>query len=228
MTDKIVKGPARAHDRAVARSRGKPAPKKKKPPGGARDAILAAAERRLTRDGPSALRLQDVAADAGVTHPNVLHHFGSREGLVAAVVERAVGALEDDLVRAVQAPGAPDGSAMLDRVFETLAERGHARLLAWLLLSGYEPLRSERTREQWRAIIDATHAARVAASPGGPPSREDTAFTVVLSALAIFGQAIAGRSTLEMAGLGGGAEVGRRFRAWLGGVLGEHLGASRR
>ncbi|MGH7329781.1 MAG: TetR/AcrR family transcriptional regulator, partial [Polyangiaceae bacterium] len=48
----------------------------------ARKLILDATERRLVRVGPSGIRLQEVAKDAGVSHPTVLHHFGSRELLV--------------------------------------------------------------------------------------------------------------------------------------------------
>src|SRR6478736_553059 len=55
----------------------------------ARAAILEATEKRLVHVGPSGIRLQEVAADAGVSHPTVLHHFGSREALVQAVIVRA-------------------------------------------------------------------------------------------------------------------------------------------
>ena len=65
----------------------------------ARQEILEAAERRLAQSGPQGLRLQDVAADVGISHPAVLHHFGSREALVHAVIERAIVKLQEDLVR---------------------------------------------------------------------------------------------------------------------------------
>src|SRR5215469_16716839 len=108
-------------------------------PGRARDAILEAAERRLREAGPGAIRLQDVAAEVGVSHPAVLHHFGSREGLVRAVVSRAIAKLQDDLASALAAQferGRPDGADLFERVFAVLFDEGHARLLAWLLLSG--------------------------------------------------------------------------------------------
>jgi len=38
--------------------------------------ILDAAEERLANGGPEALRLQDIAADVGISHPAILHHFG--------------------------------------------------------------------------------------------------------------------------------------------------------
>jgi AcrR family transcriptional regulator len=194
-----------------------------------RGAILDAAEKRLREAGPGAIRLQDVAAEVGISHPAILHHFGSREGLVQAVVDRAIRALQDDLVRAIgkQLEGAaPDGAALFERVFEVLFERGHARVLAWLLLSGHDPFASEALREGWERIAQATHAVRVAgARPGVAHSLEDTRFTIVLSALALFGEAIAGPATFDVAGFGRSAAVGRRFRKWLAALLGEHLAA---
>jgi AcrR family transcriptional regulator len=191
----------------------------------AREAILTAAERRLMADGPAALRLQELAAEVGISHPAILHHFGCREGLVKAVVERAVRKLQGELVQAFTANGPPSGVTLLDRVYETLATRGHARLMAWLLLSGYEPLDGTEVRAQWRNIIDVTHAARTLASTGRTPPREDTAFTVVLSALAILGQALAGPSAFQAAGLGRGRRAQARFRGWLAGLLTGHLEA---
>ena len=55
--------------------------------------ILDAAEASMKAGGPAALRLQDVARAAGVSHPTILHHFGSREGLVRALNLRSLEAL---------------------------------------------------------------------------------------------------------------------------------------
>ena len=49
-------------------------------------------------DGPAGLRLQDVARAAGVSHPTILHHFGSREGLVRALNQRSVEALRNSVL----------------------------------------------------------------------------------------------------------------------------------
>ena len=53
----------------------------------ARELILEAAESQLSRFGPDSLRLKQLAADVGMSHPAILHHFGSRDGLVRAVVD---------------------------------------------------------------------------------------------------------------------------------------------
>ena len=190
----------------------------------AREEILTAAEARLIAGGPAGLRLQELAAEMGVSHPAILHHFGSREGLVSAVVQRAIGNLQQDLMAAIAGAGPRyDGVPLLDRVYEMLATHGHARLMAWLLLSGYEPLDGPEVRAGWKKIIDMTHAARVATTKDNSLSREDTAFTVVLSALAVFGQAIAGPTTFAAAGLGRSAKAQAQVRAWLSARLGEHL-----
>lgn len=201
------------------------APRQRRSAEDARREILDAAERRLVDAGPAALRLQDIAADVGISHPTVLHHFGSREALVQAVVERAIHGLEQDLLRALVASTADTdhGVALLDRVFDTLAARGHARLLAWLILSGHAPLGAAASAN-WAAIAEVTHAERLRRSSAArPPSFEDTRFTIVLSALALFGQAIAGPPTFVSAGLGDDPSTPTRFRHWLAGVLHAHL-----
>jgi TetR/AcrR family transcriptional regulator, repressor for neighboring sulfatase len=193
----------------------------------ARHEILEAAERRLAQSGPQGLRLQDVAADVGISHPAVLHHFGSREGLVHAVIEQAIVKLQEDLVRSLSATpqgDKPDTAALFERVFETLFDRGYGRLMAWLLLSGYDPF-DETARANWARIGEVAHAVRMKRLKGKrkPPPFEDTMFAVVLSALVLFGQSVAGTSTMRAAGLGADPTVGRRFRAWLAALLAKHM-----
>jgi AcrR family transcriptional regulator len=191
---------------------------------GARDEILAAAERHLVAHGPAGLRLQELAAEVGVSHPAILHHFGSREGLVNAVVERAVGKLQHDLIAAIAGSGDQyAGVALFDRVHRTLATHGHARLMAWLLLEGYEPLDSPDIRAQWNKIIDSTHAARTMATKNPDLPREDTAFTVMLTALATFAQALGGPALFHAGGLGKTQRVQTQFRSWLSDMIGQHM-----
>ncbi|MGX6448175.1 TetR/AcrR family transcriptional regulator, partial [Patulibacter sp. S7RM1-6] len=52
--------------------------------------ILAAAAALIRRGGVRDLRVQAVAADAGVSTPLVYHYFGNREGLVRAALAAAV------------------------------------------------------------------------------------------------------------------------------------------
>ena len=59
-----------------------------KSPEQARDAILDAAEELMVEVGPAGLRISAVAKKAGMAHPNIIHHFGSRDGLVNALADR--------------------------------------------------------------------------------------------------------------------------------------------
>lgn len=54
------------------------------------DAVLSLHEQRFSADIP----LADVAAEAGVSVQTVLRHFGSRDGLIGAAVERATAEVE--------------------------------------------------------------------------------------------------------------------------------------
>lgn len=64
-----------------------PAPETRRPD--RREAILAAAARLIARRGVRGLRVEEVAAEAGVSPPLLYYHFGSRAGLVRAALEHA-------------------------------------------------------------------------------------------------------------------------------------------
>jgi len=191
----------------------------------ARELILDATEKRLVVAGPSGIRLQEVAADAGVSHPTVLHHFGSRAELVKAVITRSMNAINARLVEAIQASAGDDAQleGLLDNVAAALEESGHARVVLWLALEGH---RIDAAEARLADVVDAAHALRLARRPTAPkPSRDDTARTVVLAALALVGGAVLGEAMLENAGLGVDPREPKRFRGWLARVLIEHLDA---
>src|SRR4029077_12509391 len=98
---------------AVKRSRRRPEE--------ARRLILDSARKLIARTGPEGLRLQEIAAAAGISHPLILHHFGSREGLVRALTQQAVTELRDRLLAAL---GSTEYSLeqQLDRVFDAFRE----------------------------------------------------------------------------------------------------------
>jgi AcrR family transcriptional regulator len=182
----------------------------------ARNRILDAAEAQLHQSGPAGLRLQAIGAELGISHSTILHHFGSRDALVDAVVERGLRALETDLLQAMGAePG--DRTDVLSRVFEVLDGGGHARLLAWLMLSAPkgEAIGSEQGLKR---IAEAVHAARVA--NGHDADVADTENVVLLAALALFADAIAGPSMRRSLGVG---PDGSPFRAWFSEVLAARL-----
>jgi AcrR family transcriptional regulator len=207
------------------RSRGpSPRSRPRRTAAAARRAILAAAERRLVAGGPEAIRLQDIARDVGVSHPAVLHHFGSRENLVEALAEHAIRGLEEELLRVVRGrPGHRDRlpvrvervADMLERTSRVLAERRYARLLAWLVLSGRE-LRVVAGR--FAEFPQAVHAARIrrrGAEGRGPVALESTRFGVATTMLTLLGEALFGRLVRLAVGLADDPSTRRRFRRWM-------------
>ena len=189
----------------------------------ARERILDAAERALAEVGPEGLRLTELATQLGVSHPAILHHFGSREGLVAAVVARALGKLDRELGDAIA--DRRDAEGLLERVAEFLAERGNARTVAWLVLSGraqglaQRPARA-RSATPLRRLIELLHARRQGTAPEREIELEDTLFRAQLSMFALLGETIFGDAIRRATGDTRGPAGSRDFRQRLARLLG--------
>lgn len=81
-------------------------------PADARERLIAAAIELIGRDGVRATTVRHVAEVAGVSGPLVLHHFGSKEGLVAAC-DQAVIAVIDDAMATLKNTGGDGALAQL-------------------------------------------------------------------------------------------------------------------
>jgi AcrR family transcriptional regulator len=67
-----------------------------------RAALLQAVIESIARHGLGARSLRDLAADAGTSHRMLIHHFGSREGLLVAIVSE-VEAQQREMLRSLPA-----------------------------------------------------------------------------------------------------------------------------
>jgi len=207
----------------------KPAGKRiRRPAEEARRLILDAAEVRLAAQGPEGIRLQDIARDVGISHPAILHHFESREGLVRALIARTSKQLREKLLAALEGKNGDtlEANELIENVFEALSDRGTARLLSWMMLTGRR-IEGTASRAMMVDIATELHALRTAeaAAAGHPaPAREDTLFMAMLTTSAAFGDAIIGRQLAEEAGLD--QEGITRFRRWLAKLLNDHAAAS--
>jgi len=74
-----------------------------------RTRLLKAAVRVFDRKGYSAASVREVAEMAGVTKPAVYYHFGSKEGLLIAILEQAKREADTALARAVARTGTARG-----------------------------------------------------------------------------------------------------------------------
>ena len=189
----------------------------------ARRLILATAQALIARTGPEGLRLQDIAAEAGISHPLILHHFKSRAGLVRALTRQTAAEFKDRLVAALAQPELTT-EALIDRVFDAFAG-GLAQRLAWLAIMDPEGMDPEGEADEpatvQSEIAETLHMRRLAAAPPGREvTREDTQWLMHLVAIAAFGEAMHGVRLRH--GLGCDEGETRRFRAWFAALIREH------
>jgi AcrR family transcriptional regulator len=106
-------------------------------PEAARDNILAASEAILTEAGPQDLKLTEVARHAAVSAATVLHHFGSIDGVQAALMESMVRKLVARIV-AITESGSDQALGIEADIalFDAFEAAGAAKLAAWLVMTG--------------------------------------------------------------------------------------------
>lgn len=163
-------------------------------PEDARDNILAGAEKLLLARGPIALKLADVATTAGVANASVLHHFGSIDGLHAALMERMVGQLIADVMAIADQGGERDDQqeAVFQALFDVFETRGAARLAAWLELTG-EWRRMTHIRDAVRTVV----LKRASFGDVNPRQAEDL---VLISVTLAMGAGLFGHALAELVG----------------------------
>uniref|UniRef100_B0SXL3 Transcriptional regulator, TetR family n=1 Tax=Caulobacter sp. (strain K31) TaxID=366602 RepID=B0SXL3_CAUSK len=177
---------------------GERAVRRRRSPDEARAQALVSARRLLIDHGPNGLTLHAVARDIGVTHGNLIHHFGSAAQLQSALM----GAMVRDLATALETAVAhvrSDESAprtVVDIVFDAFDEGGAGHLAAWIALSNrYEHLEPVRD-----AVVDLVSAIgdKVLASGAEPPRHIPSALLFIT--LCAFGDAVIGGPLREMLG----------------------------
>ncbi len=185
--------------------------------------ILDAAEASMKAGGPASLRLQDVARAAGVSHPTILHHFGSREGLVRALNLRSLEALTAGVIERMR--DARSGDEGIRRTFEAYRD-GLAQRTIWLLQS-QEQMPASANVTMFEDIVQSLHTIRQRyALPGHVPDIEDTRSVVHLTTIAAFGDALIG--TRLRSASGAGEEARReRFIKWFSDLLDMYFDAAR-
>jgi AcrR family transcriptional regulator len=183
-----------------------PRPKKtqarrvRRTPEEARTLALASARRLLLVDGPDAITLQAVAADLGMTHTNLIHHFGSAAGLQSELMRQMMSELTATIESAVMRLRAGKGEMrdFVDIVFDAFDRGGAGRLAAWLILSG-ESGRLAPVGEVVRDYIDSVErGADVGADARGVHERVTSATLFVT--MAALGDAIIGNQMRRMVG----------------------------
>lgn len=121
---------------------------------GAQENILAAAEKILVESGPQNLKLVEVARRAGVVNATVLHHFGSIDGVQAALMTRMIADLVSRVLAITNQVTDPAAFAAqcTEALFDAFEAKPVARLAAWLELTG-ESRRLTTVREAVRSVL---------------------------------------------------------------------------
>jgi AcrR family transcriptional regulator len=129
------------------------------PPAQGRDAVrtalLDAAAVLFSERGPASVSVRDIAAHAGVNHGLVHRHFGSKQALVAGVLER--GAREI----AAAVAGTEWNAGALGAVFAAAGARdAYWRLLARALLDGARPHELQHDFPTGRLLVETFRERR--------------------------------------------------------------------
>lgn len=190
-----------------------PPPKKrrKRSPEEAQGEALTAARLLLIEGGPNAVTLAAVGKAVGMTHANVIHHFGSAAGLQSALMGSMVRdlalALNDAVAHVRSDAAAP--RALIDIVFDAFEKGGAGSLAAWIALSQdlsqLDPVR--------KAVSDLVEAIAERFADEGDSGRKRIQSAVLLIALMAFGDSLIGGPLRDM--LGADAAAGRRITAQL-------------
>ena len=172
--------------------------RRRRSPDEARAQALNCARRLLITHGPTGVTLQAVANEIGVTHGNLIHHFGSaaqlQSALMAAMVRDLAEALESAVTHIRADGGGP--KAVIDIVFNAFDEGGAGRLAAWIAVSNrYEHL--EPVREAVGDLVAALDETMRGAAGGPPPHIPSALLFITLCA---FGDAMIGGPLRDMLG----------------------------
>jgi AcrR family transcriptional regulator len=181
----------------------------------AKQLILDAAEKRFRDGGMPAVRVQLVARDIGLTDAAVHHHFGSRKGLLTALLRRARRSVRAELDAATRdwSGGARDLASLSKLVSDCYDRRGYARLATWLMLSGV----TGRGSGMLSDLVDALQGSSdCEARDRGlvAPTRLQIQFLVALFHMIHAAEPLFGEAMLRSVGLPNDAASRDRFRVW--------------
>jgi AcrR family transcriptional regulator len=152
-----------------------------------------------------------VADDLGMTHGNLIHHFGSADELQSALMVAMVHDLTDAISKAIRHVKSDEASAraLVDAVFDAFDKGGAGMLAAWIALSQRQA-HLEPIRDAVSALVDAIDKES-GIEVEDKPRRIQSA--ILIMTLCAFGDAVIGPQLREM--LGRDQESVRRVAARL-------------
>ncbi len=114
-----------------------------------RDALITSATELFAKFGPGSVSVRQIAAHAQVNHGLVHRHFGTKEALLSAVLDRLVKELATELVKGGKRTAAR-------KAFRVTRKQGtYWKILAHTLLEGRNPRDTQRDFPVMRALVQA-------------------------------------------------------------------------
>lgn len=177
----------------------------------AKTEILDIAQNLLLKDGPSSLRLELIAREMKVSHPTILHHFGSIDGVLTALQQRVSREVRQDLLTLIRpAEGPEERLRAISSALKEISKPEKGRLIAWLVANGQDPF----------PPVEEQGMAKVAQELRQDEEKKQEADSelmnvMLLGLLAMVGESLVGDDV--RARLGTQADVPNRdqFREWL-------------
>lgn len=159
-----------------------------------REEGLAAARGLLLKGGPAAVTLANIGDEIGMSHANVLHHFGSAASLQSALMGSMINDLTvalDHVVEMLKTDAAAP-RVIADRVFDAFDKGGAGQLAAWIILSG-DIAHLAPVREAVRSLVEA-----IVGQSKDEAAPERVRLAVLMMAVTAFGDAVIGPHVRDM------------------------------
>lgn len=187
-------------------------PDRRRKPDAVRKEALAIGRRLLIEGGPAAITLKAIGAEMGMSHANLIHHFGSAEAFQTQLKNMMV----EELTRTVTAlvRHDQDGSStaeIVDTVFSAYGPGGLGRLVAWSATTGpagEAPGLDEALRELVAVLEPLV---------GGPDTAAHARARVLLVSILALGDSLIGQSLARC--LGSDPQEMRQLTVWILGQL---------
>ncbi len=152
-----------------------------------------------------------------MSHATVIHHFGNTAGMRTALVEHMTDVLLRDVIIALQQSDSPNPPDILRQLFAALSEGGHARLLAWLAVSGDEFSQGAPHSDQVANLFAELVPVLASRIPDHLDQKATAKRIIFLTATAALGYGIGGEPLAAVMGVS--SEEAQEFPAWLGELL---------
>ena len=179
-------------------------PRKRRSPEQARHEIMEAAKAVLLEQGPDSLKISNIAKKAGVSHPLILHHFGSTEGLILDLQNKIARDVRETLLHTFQNISIAEG---ITQALSNLSSKSNARLMAWLIARNHSPFPPEEEKglEQIRDVLHQKTGR----------SKTELNRIILIILLAMYGEGLFGDDLRIRLGIEDLQKEQKEFQDWL-------------